>query len=199
MLLMLPGIVTLVRPVQPGAVFELQDYYDHPAKYVGVFDQYLPHLTMLVNGIFWTPRYPRLVTIEALRTLYAGGATPRLKVIGDISCDPEGSIEVTVKATDPGNPVYVYDVDRGAAVDGFAGRGPVLLAVEILPAELPRESSEAFSNALVGLLPGLANSDPSGDFADWRLPDPLKRAVILHRGKLTEKFAGVQEYLDRVG
>ncbi len=185
----------MVEPVEASARFELQHYYDHPEKYRGVFDRYLPHLTMLINCIYWTPRYPRLVTREAVKRLYANGEKPRLVVIGDISCDPEGSIECTVHPTDPGSPVYVFDVDQNQTREGFSGRGPVILAVDILPAELPREASETFSNALVDLIPGLAAADPSGDFASWALPGPLKRAAILHKGRLTEKYAYMQQYL----
>ena len=81
------------------------------------------------------------------------------------------------------------------AKDGFEGRGPVVMAVEILPTEIPRESSGAFSEALYDLIPALAESDPSGRFEDWALPDALKKAVILHQGKLTERFSYMQKYV----
>ena len=186
----------MVEPVQPGGVFELQDYYKNPQKYRGVFARYLSHLTILMNCIYWTQDYPRLATKDDIVALYEGDQRPRLKVIGDISCDPEGSIECMVRPTDPGNPVYVYNVDQGATVDGFNGRGPVILAVEILPTELPREASEVFSNALLELVPALASSNPQADFNSWSLPGPLKRAVILHKGQLTEKYAYIQKFLD---
>jgi len=44
-------------------------------------------------------------------------------------------------------------------------------------------------------MPGLASSDPSGDFDSWALPEPLKRAVILHKGKLTERFAYIADFM----
>ena len=185
----------MVEPIDPAGKFELQDYYKNPQKYRSSFAEYLPHITVLVNCIYWEERYPRLATNAEIKELYKQG-DPRLKVIGDISCDVAGSVECLVKTTDPGNPVYVYDVDTDQAVDGFQGKGPVMMAVEILPTELPRESSEAFSSALVDLVPGLANADPSGSFEDWDLPKPLKRAVILHKGKLTKDYAYIQQYLD---
>ena len=185
----------MVRPTS-DAPFDLRDYYQHPERYAGRFADYLPHLTMLVNCIYWEDKYPRLVTKDDLRGLYADGAQPKLRVIGDISCDIEGSVEATVKPTDPGAPVYVYDPAQDAAVDGFEGHGPLMMAVEILPTEIPRESSAAFSEALVGMMTGLASADPSGSFEDWALPDPLKRAVILHKGALTERFAYISEFLN---
>ena len=72
----------MVEPVSPSGAFELQDYYDHPEKYQGVFDRYLFHLTVLVNAIFWTERYPRLVTKAYLRELFGAATEPRLRVIG---------------------------------------------------------------------------------------------------------------------
>lgn len=168
--------------------FDLSRYYAEPEAFRGIFgSRYLPHLTALVNAIYWEPRYPRLVREVDLSALYAVEKTPRLQVIGDVSCDIEGSIEVTKKATDPSNPVYVWDVDRRAALDGFEGRGPAIMAVDILPTELPREASEAFSTALAPLMPSLA----SHDFArglDGLAPE-LRRAVIVDRGRLTPDFA----------
>ena len=177
-----------------GGEFALQQYYDSPELYEGRFASFLPKLTMLVNCIYWEEKYPRLVTKDNLRDLYTSG-TPKLEVIGDISCDIEGSIEATLRPTDPGNPVYVYDVDKGLARDGFEGNGPVIMAVDILPTELPRDASEVFSRALRPLMPGLAAADPSGSFNDWDLPGPLKRAAILHKGKLTPDYAYMTEFL----
>ena len=178
-----------------GGAFSLEEYYRSPELYDAVFSRHLPSLTMLVNCIYWEEKYPRLVTKEDLRTLFGQSAPPKLEVIGDISCDIEGSIEATVRPTDPGTPVYVYDIDKGLARDGFDGRGPVIMAVDILPTELPRDASRAFSEALKPLVPGLAAADPSGSFDDWALPAPLKRAAILHKGKLTPEYAYMAEYL----
>ena len=186
----------LVEPVDEGAAFELQDYYDHPENYRSIFDRHLPHLTALVNCIYWDARYPRLVTIERLRELYAGPEPPRLRIIGDISCDIEGAIECTVKSTEPAAPVYVFDPTDGSISSGVEGRGPVVLAVEILPAELPREASEEFSKALAHFLPMLAETDFSVPFDELDLPPELKRATIVHRGRLTPDYAYIEEYLE---
>lgn len=185
----------MVEPIDANKSFELQDYYKNPQGYRGVFEQYLPHLSMLVNCIYWEPKYPRLVTKDAISKLYGESVSPKLKVIGDISCDPDGSIEITTHATNPGNPVYVYDVKRQEAVDGFEGDGPVIMAVDILPTELPRESSAAFGEALEDLIPALAATPAPEQFADWDLPGPLKSAVILHRGQLTPDYAYLSKHL----
>lgn len=185
----------LVEPLAEGAAFELQDYYDNPENYRSVFERHLPHLTVLVNCIYWDARYPRLVTVDRLRSLYGGPAPPRLRVIGDLSCDIEGAIECTVKSTEPVDPVYVWDPADGSAIPGVEGNGPVVLAVEILPAELPREASEEFSKALAQFIPALAAADFSAAFEELDLPPELKRAVIVHRGCLTPDYAYLEEHL----
>jgi len=178
-----------------GQPFELNDYYQHPEKYKSQFDNYTPHLTVLVNCIYWDLRYPRLVTKGFLKELFAPGRTPRLKVIGDISCDVEGSIEATLKATQPDNPVYVYDVEENRARDGFIGLGPVIMAVDILPSELPRAASEDFSTILREFIPEIAAADFSGPFAECRLSDPIRRAVILYHGELTPDYRFMKEFV----
>jgi saccharopine dehydrogenase (NAD+, L-lysine-forming) len=186
----------MVEPAIPGATFELQDYYVHPEKYRGVFERYLPHLTVLVNAIFWTKAYPRLVTNDYLRTLFGAAQKPRLRVIGDVSCDIEGAIQCTVKSTPPGDPVYVYHPASGEIVDGYQGAGVVIMAVDILPAELPREASDYFSHVLRPFIPAIARCDFSVPFAECNLPDEIKRAVIVYQGKLTPDYQYIQKYLD---
>jgi alpha-aminoadipic semialdehyde synthase len=185
----------LVEPVTEGAAFDLQDYYEHPENYRSRFDRYLPRLTALVNCIYWDARYPRLVTVDRLRELFGGSGMPRLRIIGDLSCDIEGAIECTVKSTEPVDPVYVYDPIDGSISSGVDGHGPVILAVEILPSELPREASEEFSKALAQFLPVLAKTDFSLPFDRLDLPPELKRAVIVHRGRLTPDYAYLEEHL----
>ncbi len=186
----------LVEHTSAATAFDLQDYYDHPENYRSIFDRALPHLTTLVNCIYWDERYPRLVTNDQLRELYAHSTPPRLRVIGDISCDIEGAIQCTVKSTEPGDPVYIYNPEDGSTTSGVEGHGPVVLAVEILPSELPREASEEFSKALAPFLPALAAADFTVPFDELDLPPELKRATIVHRGKLTPDYAHLEEHLE---
>ncbi len=185
----------MVEPIDPAQPFELQDYYQHPERYRGIFARYLPHLTVLMNCIYWEKRYPRLVTVADLRALYGGPEPPRLRVIGDISCDIEGAIEATVRATDPGHPVFVYDPVTGQATDGWVGRGPVILAIDNLPGELPRESSTAFSHTLKPLIPAIARADYTVPFEDLDLPPLIKNAVIAYQGQLTPNYQYIARFL----
>jgi len=75
---------------------------------------------------------------------------------------------------------------------GVTGPGPVVMAVDNLPCELPREATISFGEALVELIGGATKADFTSDFDSLSLPAPIKRAVIVHRGKLAPGF----EYLE---
>ncbi len=185
----------MVRPRASSGRFDLQDYYRNPERYVGDFERHLPHLDVLVNTIYWEERYPRLVTRSWAKDSYGPKRRPRLKVIGDISCDIAGSVELTLKATEPDSPCYVYDPAADAAVDGWRGPGPVVMAVDNLPCELPRESSRHFSASLRGMIAALAAADWRADFGRLDLPAHLKNAVIVHTGGLTSSYRYLQRHL----
>ncbi len=185
----------MVVPRDEKAKFELQDYYQHPEKYRGVFASYVPHLHVLVNCIYWTPDYPRLVTRDLLHGLYGAGCKPKLRVIGDISIDIEGAVECSLKATESGDPIYVYLPAEDRIVSGVEGHGPVIMAVDNLPCELPVESSQDFGKALMPYVAAIANADYGLSFDELDLPASIKRAVICHQGKLTPDFEYLYEIL----
>lgn len=184
-----------VEPTSPGERFELQDFYDHPEKYRGKFESYVPYLAMIVNCIYWDTKYPRLVTKEYLKRLYGAGK-PRLRVIGDISCDVEGAIECTVHYTETDEPVFVYNPFTGEATDGYEGEGPVVMAVDILPSQLPRDASVYFSGVLQEFIPAIARADYAVPFEQLDLPPEIKRAVIAYQGKLTPDYQYIEEFLE---
>ncbi len=185
----------LVKPVSSKHRFELQEYYDHPEKYHSRFEDYLPHLTLLINANYWEDRYPRLVTKAGLKELFSQTTKPRLRVIGDISNDLEGAIECLTHTTDSGDPVYVYNPFNGETSSGVGGVGPVILAVSNLPCELPVESSTEFSRALMQFAPAIVDADYSVPFDRCNLPDEIKRALILYQGELTPDFTYLEQYV----
>jgi alpha-aminoadipic semialdehyde synthase len=188
----LPSLFTnadLPRNLLYKVIFTRED------RFGGAIAPGLSYLTALVNGIYWEPGQPRVVTITDLGALYANGSSPRLRVIGDITCDLHGSIEANVKITTPGDPVYVYDVDTGQALRGVAGRGPVVLAVDNLPCELPVDASQHFGDALLRFLPALARCEWQQPFESLELQDEIRRAVVVHRGRLTPDYLHLERHL----
>ena len=186
----------LAEPVDPGKPFQLQDYYDRPEGYRSQFDRFLPHLDVLVNCIYWEPKYPRLITRTGLQQLARSPDGLRLKVVGDITCDVEGSVEVTVKATGQDDPVYTFDPRADTFQDGIHAPGVSILAVDNLPCELPRDASRAFGDMLLPLLPALSHADFHAPFSSVALPAPLKKAAVVYQGELTPDYHDLARFLE---
>lgn len=178
-----------------GESFDLHDYYTNPQNYRSVFEKYIPHLSMLINCIYWDHRYPRLITKDYLKKLYSKGR-PKLSVIGDISCDVEGSVECTLKPASIDDPIYVYNTDEEKITMGHEGEGMLIMAVDILPAELPRDASTGFGDVLVNFVKPIADADFEDSFEDLDLPKSIKKGLILHRGELTPDFKYLEAFLD---
>lgn len=184
----------LVRP--KAGEFSLSDYYEHPENYQSCFEDYLSHLTILVNAVYWDSRYPKFVTWEGLRrTREEQGKGMKLKAIADISCDVGGAVECTVKTTDTGSPAFLVDPSSGRVTDGHLGEGIVVLAVDNLPAELPNDSSTFFSNQLKGFLPSLIQADLQKPLQDSGLDPEIRRAVIVHKGELPPGYRYLEKHL----
>lgn len=184
----------IVNPKDADQKFELQDYYDHPEKYESRFEQFAPHLSILMNCMYWDDRYPRLLTKDFMKKLYLEG-NMKMKVIGDVTCDPDGSVEFTHQGTEIEDPVFVYDPVKREPAMGFKGDGILVMAVDILPSELPRESSESFGEALIDFIPAIAGANYQDDFDKVDLPPEIKGAMILHKGKLTPDYEYIKEFL----
>ena len=74
-------------------------------------------------------------------------------VVSDISCDVKGSIEFLERSTTIDRPCFQYDPVRGTEVsDTIEGHGVTVMGVDILPTELPVESSTHFGNAVEGII-----------------------------------------------
>lgn len=186
----------MVEPVSPSKKFDLQDYYRHPDRYCPVFERYIPYLSILMNCIYWNVQYPRLVTKEYMKKSFKNKENLRLKVIGDISIDINGAIEFTEKTTSPDSPTFVYNPIKDTIKDGYEGDGVVVMAVDNLPCELPRESSHSFSEALLRFVPDIVKADFTiDDFDKLMLPFEIKNAVILYHGKLTPSYTYINKYL----
>jgi alpha-aminoadipic semialdehyde synthase len=177
-----------------GRVFDLHDYYANPESYHSVFEQYIPHLTVLMNCMYWDTRYPRIVTKDYLEKAFKAGR-PKLTVIGDVTCDPDGSIEITHHGTEIEDPVFVYNPFTREPVMGYKGEGMLVMAVDILPSELPRDSSNGFADALVNFIKPIADCDFNEPFEDLDIPRAIKKALILHNGELTPDYKYLEEHV----
>ncbi len=186
----------MVRLKEPnGLPFDLQDYYYYPEKYESRFENFLPYINILINCIYWTPDYPRMVTKKYLQNECILRSNPTLNVIGDISCDIAGSVEITHKCTYPDSATFTYFGDTDSFVDGTERTGVTVMAVDNLPCEFPAESSNAFSHILVNYMDGLMAVDFQKELPQLNLPAPIHEALILHKGVLTPEYDYMKEFI----
>ena len=183
-----------VAPKDSSKTFDFDHYVANPDEYRADFTKWLPMITMLIHGVYWDDRYPVLATREDFAALYEHGA-PKLLAIGDITCDIDGSLKSTVRDTEPGDPVYMYDPRKEDAPFGFEGDGIAIMAVGNLPTELPIEASQTFSDALEPFIPAMAEANLDGTLEESGLPPEIARAVILWRGELTPAFEHLSEFV----
>jgi alanine dehydrogenase len=166
-----------------NSAFTDADFHAHPKDFRPDFLKYAHQADLLIAGAFWDPQAPVLFTKEDLRD-----GTFNIKVIADITCDIEGSIPTTIRSTTIDEPFYDYDVDSFSESMAFSGVDNItVMAIDNLPNELPRNSSEDFGDQLINnVLPLFIEGDGAG---------VLERATISKNGELTDKYRYLEEYV----
>ena len=109
-------------------------------------------------------------------------------MVADISCDIDGPVASTIRSSTIADPIYGYDRDTGQEIPYKDPGAVAVMAVDNLPAELPREASDGFGETFVKqVIPAFYNGDAEGI---------LERACMTRNGKLTERYAYLQDYVD---
>jgi alpha-aminoadipic semialdehyde synthase len=174
-----------------GGDFELQDYFAHHDAYKSIVDRHLAHCSVYMNAIYWEPDCPVFLPNSEV----AKYQDDKLIIIGDITCDIEGSVECTIKATKPDNPIFIFDAKTGTATDGLSGCGVANCAVDNLPCEFSKEASDCFSNALMPFMEAMLRNDYTLPVAESSLPTEIKPACIAHQGALQPQYTYLAQFL----
>lgn len=177
-----------------GKPFTFEEYLATPEEFESNLDKYLPYFNMLIHTSYWEEHYPRLVSKDMIRGMF-GKKDFRLDFIGDISCDIEGSIEVTSKTTTQDNAVFTYDPLKDRSIDGYESDGITVLAVDNLPAELPKDASEFFSGLVRDYIYQVASHGSGETLDSGSLAQEVNKAVIATGGHLTEGYSYLEEHL----
>jgi saccharopine dehydrogenase (NAD+, L-lysine forming) len=119
-----------------------------------------------------------------------------LIAIGDITCDPNGSIEFS-KETWIDDPVYIYNPLTTEINNGFDGDGIAVMAVTNLPCEFSTDASSQFSEDLYPFLKSIISADYKDRLRDSNLPDEIRRAVILWKGKFAADFEYMRGFIEQ--
>ena len=167
---------------QSGIAFNKSEFYAHPEHFTSNFERFTTVSDIFMAGHFYGNGAPEILTREML-------AAPncKIKVVADISCDIDGPIACTLRASTIANPSYGYLASEHKEVDMFHPSAIVVMAVDNLPCELPKDASEGFGEMfLEHVIPAFFNGDASG---------VLARAKITENGKLSPRFDYLLSYL----
>lgn len=164
--------------------FELMHFFNHPEMYKNAFEPFAKTTDLLIAAAYWDPKAPVLFTTGEMKK-----SDFNISVISDITCDIEGSIPSTKKASTIDDPFYDYNPITQEIETAFSSKQNISVqAVDNLPCELPKDASLDFGRNLIDkVFPSLFGDDVDG---------VISRASITKNGKLTEKFSYLQDFAD---
>lgn len=166
---------------EDGEPFDKQTFHADPRGHRAKLLPYARRAQLYIACHFWDPRGPQILSTEDLRD-----PALALRVIADISCDVDGPIDSTLRASTIEAPLFGYDRITGEEVAVGAPNSITVMAVDNLPCELPRDASQAFGLDLMErVLPYLAGADSKG---------MIERATIVQQGVLSPRFEYLAEY-----
>ena len=163
-----------------GNVFDLQHFINSPEMYISELHKYMPSTNMLISAHYWDPKSPRLFEKKDIEKYN------NLKVIGDITCDVNGSIPTTSRPSTILDPYYYLDRTTLREVSQN-NHALAIMAVDNLPSELPKDSSKEFGDGIVNeVLPYILEND------DKR----IKRATITENGNFLPSYKYLTNYIN---
>ena len=166
-----------------GQELPITDFFEHPEEYESNFFRFASVTNLYIAGHFYGDGAPYLFTREDVRN-----PEFQIEVVADISCDIDGPVATTIRASTIADPVYGYDRETGQEVSFEDPNAVAVMAVDNLPAELPRDASEGFGDTFVEhVIPAFYNGDADGI---------LSRARMTYKGKLTPGYTYLQDYVD---
>jgi len=166
-----------------GKVLDNTDFYQHPEEYISDFERFSRVSDMFITGHFYGNGAPYILTREMLDSPHN-----KIKVVADVSCDVGGPIACTLRATTIEKPFMGYHPRKHEEVSYNDPAAIMVMSVDNLPCELPNDASVGFGEMfLQHVIPAFFNNDADG---------VLHRATITKNGKLTPRFAYLQDYVD---
>ncbi len=166
-----------------GQVLDKYDMYKNPSAYESDFMRFAKVTNYFIAGHYFGDGAPYLYTRKDCRS-----EDFNIKVVADVSCDIDGPVASTIRPSTIADPVYGYNPETEKEVNFMNSEAIVVMAVDNLPCELPKDASEGFGEMfLEHVIPAFFNNDKDGI---------LERSRMTKDGKLTERFAYLQDYVD---
>jgi alanine dehydrogenase len=168
-----------------GSISSKSDFYKNPQEYTSDFGRFSKVADIFMAGHFHGNGAPDILTREMLQA-----ADNKIQVVADISCDVDGPIACTLKASTIAEPFFGYLPSEHIEVSYTHPASIMVMSVDNLPCELPKDASEGFGEMFMKhVIPAFFNGDKDGI---------LGRAKMTENGKLTPRFAYLQEYVDEI-
>jgi alanine dehydrogenase len=159
------------------------DFYANPSAYTSDFGRFTKAADLFMAGHFHGNGAPDILTREMLQA-----PDNKIQVVADISCDVDGPIACTLKASTIAEPFFGYLPSEHKEVAYTHPASIMVMSVDNLPCELPKDASEGFGKMFMQhVIPAFFNGDKEGI---------LQRAKMTENGKLTPKFAYLQDYVN---
>ncbi len=164
-------------------VLDNKDFYKNPKDYISNFERFTKVADIYFAGHFHANGSPDILTREMLNS-----PKNKIQVVADISCDVDGPIACTIKASTIAEPFFGYLPSTNKEVPYTHPGSIMVMSVDNLPCELPKDASEGFGEMFMEhVIPAFFNDDKDGI---------LQRAKMTENGKLTDRFKYLQNYVD---
>ena len=166
-----------------GSEAKKEDFYNHPELFESDFMRFAKVADMFIAGHFYADAAPYFFTKEDAKS-----PDLKIKFVADISCDIDGPVASTIRPSTIAEPIYGYDPETEAETDFRDENAIVVMAVDNLPCELPKDASEGFGDMFAEhVIPAFFNNDQDG---------VLERARMTKNGKLTPRYQYLQDFVD---
>ena len=167
-----------------GPDFDFSHFTKFPQEYESTFMPYAKMTDILITGHFWDPRSPIFFSKDDMKK-----TDFRISIIADISCDVNGPIPSTTRATTISDPFYSFNPFLEAEEPAFSKQTNItVMSIDNLPGELPRDASLEFGKMLM--------SNVLHDLMSEIASPMIERATILRDGKLTDRYGYLNDYLN---
>ena len=160
----------------------VSNFYNFPEKFESTFSKYSSVADIYFAGHYHNPKAPKLITNQNINDIDF-----KIDVIADISCDIDGPIASTIRSSTIDDPIYGFHKLNFIECDFLDPNAIAVMAVDNLPCELPRDSSEMFGEMFLKyVIPSFFNADKD---------DILKNSQITSQGQLTSRFNYLSDYV----
>lgn len=160
--------------------YNRNEFHEHPERYECLFKDYFSETDVLLNGIYWETKMPRLFELDDMKN-----ESFRIKTIADITDDKTGSVPINLGDNTMEDPVYGVDRFTGERTKPYLENSIDVMAVGNLPNELPRDASRYFGEQILKYIFDDLISGGS---------KIIENATIVKEGKLTDGYGYMKKY-----